>query len=67
MTIELKLEGLTCEHCVARVEKALAGVAGVSAVEVRMEASSATVTGQGVSLDDLVEAVDRVGYTASAA
>ena len=65
--IELKIEGMDCSHCVARVQKALAEVSGVSLVEVVLEPGSASVTGEGVSLDDLVEAVDRAGYTASAA
>ncbi len=63
-TIELKIEGMDCSHCVARVEKALAGVSGVSLVEVTLDPGSATVTGEGVSPDDLVQAVDRAGYTA---
>ena len=66
-TIELKIDGMSCEHCVARVKKALAAVSGVSSAEVRLDAASATVTGDNVSFDDLVQAVDRAGYTASAA
>lgn len=65
--IELKIDGMSCSHCVARVEKALAEVSGVTLVEVSLEPGAAAVTGDGVSLDDLVAAVDRVGYTASAA
>lgn len=63
--IGLKIEGMSCTHCVGRVERALAAVAGVSEVSVTLEPGAATVTGDGVSLDDLVEAVDRVGYTAT--
>jgi copper chaperone CopZ len=37
----------------------------VTAVEVVLEPGSATVTGENISLDDLVEAVDRVGFTAT--
>lgn len=64
MTIELNIEGMSCEFCTGRVEKALSGVPGVSTVEVRLSPPSATVSGANVSLDDLIEAVDRVGYTA---
>lgn len=67
MNIELKIEDMSCEHCTARVEKALGGVPGVTAVEVRLAPPSATVTGEDLNLDDLVEAVDRVGYTVSRA
>jgi copper chaperone CopZ len=66
-TIELSIEGMSCEHCVARVKKALEAVSGVSRAEVDLEPGSATVTGADIRLEDLVEAVDRVGYTASAA
>ena len=66
MVVELKIEGMSCEHCVARVEKALAALEGVSAAEVRLEPGSATVTGDSVSAADLAEAVDRAGYTATA-
>jgi len=67
MTVELTIEGMSCEHCVARVQKALAAVYGVTAVEVTLEPGSATVRGEDLNVADLVEAVDRVGYTARAA
>lgn len=66
-TIELKIVGMSCEHCSGRVEKALGSVAGVTSVDVILEPGSATVTGENVSLDNLVEAIDRVGFTATAA
>lgn len=66
MVVELKIEGMSCEHCTARVEKALGSVVGVTSVEVVLEPGSATVAGENVSLDDLVEAIDRVGFTATA-
>jgi copper chaperone CopZ len=66
MAVELMIEGMSCEHCVARVKKALAAVEGVSEAEVRLEPGSATVIGDSVSVTDLVEAVDRAGYTATA-
>jgi len=65
MTIDLKIEGMSCEHCTARTEKALAAVMGVSRVEVHLEPGSATVEGEHVNLEDLIEAVDRVGFTAT--
>ena len=66
MTLELRIDGMSCEHCTGRVEKALASVAGVRDVEVRLDPPSATVTGEGVRWEDVVEAIDRVGYTATA-
>ena len=66
MVVELKIEGMSCEHCVARTEKALAAVTGVNEVEVRLEPGAATVTGESVSVQDLIDAVDQAGFTATA-
>ncbi len=64
--IELNIECMICEHCVARTQKALAAVTGVNEVEVRLEPGAATVTGENVSLQDLIDAVDQAGFTATA-
>jgi copper chaperone CopZ len=66
-TVDLIIEGMSCEHCVARVKKALEGVDGVVEADVTIDPGSATVRGEGYRMEDLVEAVDRVGYTARAA
>ncbi len=65
MTIELKIEGMSCQHCVARTEKALSAVPGVGRVEVRLEPGSATVEGDGLDLVTLIQAVEEAGYTAA--
>lgn len=64
-TIEIKIVGMSCEHCSGRVEKALGALPGVASVEVTLEPGSATVTGENLSLESMVEAVDRVGFTAT--
>lgn len=64
--MDLTIEGMSCEHCVGRVKKALEGVDGVEEAEVQLDPGRATVRGENYRLDDLVEAVDRVGYTARA-
>ncbi|MFA5550627.1 MAG: heavy-metal-associated domain-containing protein [Trueperaceae bacterium] len=63
---ELKIQGMSCSHCSAAVERALQGVAGVTAVEVDLEGGSATVQGA-AALADLVAAVTEEGYTATPA
>jgi copper chaperone len=64
-TIRLTINGMTCKHCVAAVEKALAAVNGVEqVVEVSLEAGSATVTGT-ASTEALIAAVREAGYQAS--
>jgi copper chaperone len=64
-TIRLTINRMTCMHCVAAVEKALAAVDGVEqVVEVSLEAGSATVTGT-ASTEALIAAVKEAGYQAS--
>jgi copper chaperone CopZ len=64
MMIELKVEGMSCMHCVKTVTEALAAVPGVSGVpEVSLEVGTAKVSGA-PNPDDLVKAVRIAGYTA---
>lgn len=64
MTTHLKIEGMTCGHCVATVKKALEAVPGVQSAQVSLSERSAEVVGT-VPLTSLVEAVDAEGYAAS--
>jgi Cu+-exporting ATPase len=64
-TIELAIEGMTCASCVARVEKAITQVAGVTAVTVNLGSERAHVTYDAAPLADLVRAVEKAGYGAS--
>src|SRR5690606_28227111 len=64
-TIELAVEGMTCASCIARVERALQAVPGVSAATANLATESATVRGI-ASVDALVAAVDAIGYKARA-
>lgn len=61
----LSIEGMTCASCVARVEKALQKVPGVSAATVNLATEKASVHG-GAALDALVAAVRAAGYEAAA-
>lgn len=67
-TIHLRIGGMSCEHCVQRVQKALRGVDGVVDANVDLAAKSATVTADAdmVTVDALIRAVEGVGYTAEA-
>ncbi|WP_102817874.1 heavy metal translocating P-type ATPase, partial [Burkholderia ubonensis] len=64
--IELEIEGMTCASCVARVEKALAGVPGVTRASVNLATERATVdAAAGVTTAQLVDAVRQAGYQAT--
>jgi len=64
-TVKLSVEGMHCEGCVSRVEKALSEVEGVRSVEVSLEREEATVEADDVSGAPLVRAVEEAGYEAS--
>ena len=61
----LHVEGMTCASCVARVEKALLKVPGVSSASVNLatEQAAVDVLGQ-VSFATLAAAIDKAGYAA---
>ncbi len=62
----LKVEGMTCQHCVMHVTKALESVDGVSDVSVDLDSGSATLKAtDAVSDDALVKAVKDADYEAS--
>ena len=64
MTVKLSVEGMSCDHCVRAVDKALARVAGVDAVvDVSLERGEATVEGE-PQIAALIAAVEEEGYSA---
>jgi len=63
-TTTLKIQGMTCNHCVMRVAKALKGTAGVQDAQVDLQKGQAVVTYDDtkVQLDKLSFAVVEAGY-----
>jgi heavy metal translocating P-type ATPase len=61
--VELAIEGMTCASCVARVERALKAVPGVTAAAVNLATERATVSGA-ADAAALVAAVEAAGYDA---
>ena len=63
MTKKIVIEGMSCGHCTARVEKALNAIPGVSA-QVSLEENAATVSlSADISEEMLVKTVVDAGYT----
>lgn len=62
----LQIEGMTCASCVARVEKALAGVPGVASATVNLATEKAQVrfAGRDGDVAALLAAVHKAGYEA---
>jgi Cu+-exporting ATPase len=65
---ELRIDGMTCATCVARVEKALKSVPGVIDASVNLATSSAVVSRLAgtAHVSALLQAVQRAGYDATA-
>ena len=59
----IKIEGMTCGHCSARVEKSLKGIKGVQDAVVDLEGKNAIVSlSEAVDNETISEAVDDAGY-----
>ncbi|MCO8062947.1 heavy metal translocating P-type ATPase [Acinetobacter lwoffii] len=63
--IELTIEGMTCASCVARVEKALLKVEGVSEAQVNLATETAWVKASHSQIPALIAAVEKAGYQAT--
>ena len=60
----MKVEGMSCAHCSARVEKALSAVEGVESAHVDLESKTAAITLAHPVEDSVLEAaVTEAGYT----
>ena len=64
--IEISIEGMTCGHCAMSVTNELATLQGVSNIQVDHQAGKATIEVEGVTEEQLSEAVSEAGYTATA-
>ncbi len=67
-TVELKIEGMTCEHCARSVTKALNGVDGVERAEVDYVGGRGTIRLRGgTGVTAALKAVEGAGYRAEEA
>ena len=61
-TEELKIEGMTCGHCVMSVKKELGKLHHVQVDDVRIGTARVQYDAAKVSVLDLAQAVERAGY-----
>ena len=68
-SVLLQIQGMTCNHCVMRVQKALAAVPGVEKAQVTLQPGQARVEfdGAAATAQGLTDAVAKAGYAASVA
>ena len=66
--VTLKVEGMTCGHCVGRVQKALDAALGVIEAKVDLDSGTAEISyGAETDIAKLAEIVTESGYPAQAA
>ncbi len=62
-----RVDGMTCNHCVAAVGGEVGRVAGVTDVDVDLESKLVRVRGAGIDEAAVVAAIDEAGYDAEPA
>lgn len=62
--LRFQVPGMTCGHCVNAVKTEVAGVSGVTAVDVDLDSKNVVVHGTNLDLEAIKAAVDEAGYEA---
>lgn len=65
-TSEIKIKGMSCNHCVASVQKALSALEGVKSVDVSLENETATVEYDEAKTEENIfkNVIDDIGFEA---
>lgn len=58
----IKIEGMSCQHCVNHVRVALEDIKGVSNVEVSLINNMAVIDEEGVSNETIIQELEEAGY-----
>jgi copper chaperone len=58
----LKIKGMSCQHCVGAVKKALEKIPGLSQVAVNLEAGEVTFANNGVERQQVRAAISKIGF-----
>ena len=61
MKLNLKIDGMACEHCIKSVREALEGVNGVKVLDVKIGSAEVEVENDSV-LNEIKEKLDDAGY-----
>lgn len=64
MTKTVKIDGMMCGHCTARVEKALSAIDGIDSVKASVEDKNAVIEMSKEVSDEIIrKAIEDCGYT----
>jgi copper chaperone len=63
MTTTIKVKGMSCQHCVASVTKALSAIDGISDVQVNLEKGTAVIQEDGpINPETIKKAIAATGF-----
>lgn len=62
-TVVIGIDGMSCQHCVAAIEKGLKSMPGVAEVRVSLTPGQAAVSGRSLDVDAMKETIRDLGYT----
>ena len=62
VNVQLKVEGMSCGHCVSAVEKAIAQIGAKARVNLEQKLVSIDFDAEQISLDALYSAIQDQGY-----
>ncbi len=62
-TVDIKIAGMTCGHCVQRVKKVLTGLAGVAELHVDIGSARVRYDEGLISAEKIEHAIEEAGYT----
>jgi len=58
----IKVEGMSCQHCVMRVTKALQGLNGIQDLDVQIGAVKLRFDEHSLKKEDIEKAIENAGY-----
>lgn len=65
METVIKVNGMHCQHCAARVKKASESIDNVSNAEVNLEEGKAVITHDNAAINKVIDAINALGFSAS--
>lgn len=67
MKQKIKIDGMSCEHCAGKVEKAVSELDGVEKIKVKLKNAEAKIKFDEtkIPLEKILETVTELGYEAS--
>ena len=58
----LQIKGMSCQHCVGSVKKALENISGLSEVKVNLDKGEATFSNDHVPREEIRAAISKIGF-----